>query len=112
MTRLTLKSGQRPARRPSKQRIPLPLFGASEQWLKQLPRNPERKPAFKLPAASRQDPHPRQSRTLPGHSQQDALADTRWTGDQQHVPAARLRQGEQGVDPAELIVALKQASLH
>jgi hypothetical protein len=52
VARLALKSGQRPVRRSRQQRIPFHLPGASEQRLKQLPRNPERKPAFKLPAGS------------------------------------------------------------
>ena len=51
-------------------------------------------------------------RTLPGHSQQNALANPRRTGDQEDVPAVCLRQGKQGIDPLQLIRTFKQASLH
>jgi len=108
----TVKRRQRLARRTGEQGALLRLLGAGEQRLKQLPHNPERKLAFKLPAPPGQNPHPGQHRTLPGHPQQDALADPRRTGDQEQVPAVRLGQGKQGVDLAQFTLTLEQASPH
>src|SRR5262249_39071266 len=97
-----------PASSPSRSLSPAPPGNRPNS----RPPPPHQTPPFTPSPAPYQPPPPRHPRTPPGHSQQDALANPRRAGDQQHVRAACLRQGEQGVDPAELILALKQASLH